>query len=84
MNSTRHTDSSLPVEGASCGQRRDLLTRWFFLGIATAAYIGSITGVLGATVTTRSYDKAIARPRCWTPIRRTNWARASDRNGVMS
>jgi hypothetical protein len=58
MDSTKHTDSSLPVEGASCGQRRDLLTRWFFLGIATAAYIGSITGVLGATVTTRSYDSA--------------------------
>ena len=57
MDPTDNIDFSLPVECPSCGQRRGLLARWIFLGIATA-YIGSVTGVLGAPVTTRSYDNA--------------------------
>jgi hypothetical protein len=57
MDSTDNIDFSPPVECPSCGQRRGLLARWIFLGIATA-YIGSVTGVLGASVTTRSYDNA--------------------------
>src|SRR3954466_10789311 len=57
MDSVNNTDFSLRVDDPSRGQRRGLLARWLFLSIATA-YIGSITGVLGAPVTTRSYDNA--------------------------